>query len=326
MARLARITVPGLPYHVTQRGNGRQKVFFSDADYALYRSLLAKHCRAAEVEVWAWCLMPNHVHLLLTPRDEDGPRSALFKTHRTYAGIIHAREGRSGHFWQGRFGSVALDEDHLLNAFRYLALNPVRARLVRNPEDWPWASTRAFLSGEDDGVTQRAPMLTRFPDMGGMFENEQPRDIAAFDRLRRAETIGRPLAARRLWKRLRSGLGGHLPPQSPVQKSGAATRIPETVRAIAETSRSIAERSAKQLPAQSPQFYRPRHSCKLKRHAPPQNCGDCAPNFPRRTLPPRTKLGCNWVHCHRNSIPVCPPLHNPQPSPTLNPGAMQRGV
>ena len=218
MARLARITVPGLPHHVTQRGNGRQKVFFSDSDYALYRNLLANHCRAAEVEVWAWCLMPNHVHLLLAPRDEDGLRSALSKTHRTYAGIIHAREGRSGHFWQGRFGSVALDEDHLLNAFRYLVLNPVRARLVRNPEDWPWARARAYVSGEDDGVTTLSPMLTRFPDMGGMFENEQPRDIAAFDRLRRAETIGRPLGSAAFVEALAQRFGRTLAPAKPGPK------------------------------------------------------------------------------------------------------------
>ena len=77
MARLARVVVPGHPHHVTQRGNGRARTFFGDADYALYRDLLAENCRAAEVEVSAWCLMPNHVHLILVPSDPDGLRRAL---------------------------------------------------------------------------------------------------------------------------------------------------------------------------------------------------------------------------------------------------------
>src|SRR6202008_681864 len=116
MARLARVVFPGLPHHVTQRGNGRARTFFGDADYALYRDLLAASCRAAAVEVWAWVLMPNHVHLILVPANEDGLRCALAPVHRRYAGRANARERRTGHFWQGRFGCVAMDEDHLAAA------------------------------------------------------------------------------------------------------------------------------------------------------------------------------------------------------------------
>src|SRR5258707_1825922 len=90
MARLARVVIPGHPHHVTQRGNGRARTFFADADYALYRDLLAENCRTAEVEVWAWCLMPNHVHLILVPSDPDGLRRALARGHRRYSGTIHA--------------------------------------------------------------------------------------------------------------------------------------------------------------------------------------------------------------------------------------------
>ena len=212
MARLARIVVPGLAHHVTQRGNGRQRTFFSDEDYALYRDLLARNCRAANVEIWAWCLMPNHVHLLLVPQDADGIRRALSKVHRAYAGAIHARERRSGHFWQGRFGSVALDEDHLLSAFRYVALNPVRARLARRAQDWPWASTRAYLSGEADGVTSTASMLSRYPDMAGLFESPRVHDKAAFERLRQAETIGRPLGGKTFVEALSAQLNRELAP------------------------------------------------------------------------------------------------------------------
>jgi len=108
MARLARVVVPDHPHHVTQRGNGRARTFFGDPDYALYRDLLAENCRAAGVEVWAWCLMPNHVHLILVPSDPDGLRRALARVHRSYAGIIQARRKRSGHFWHN-YGDSALN-------------------------------------------------------------------------------------------------------------------------------------------------------------------------------------------------------------------------
>src|SRR4030088_2260606 len=120
MARLARVVVPGHPHHVTQRGNGSARTFFGDGDYALYRDLLAENCRSAEVDVWAWCLMPHRVHLILVPSDPDGLRRALARVHRSYAGIIQARRKRSGHFWPGRFGAVAMDEAHLAAALRYV--------------------------------------------------------------------------------------------------------------------------------------------------------------------------------------------------------------
>jgi REP element-mobilizing transposase RayT len=149
MARLAGVVIPGLPHHVTQRGNGRARTFFGDDDYALYRDLLAASCRAADVEIWAWCLMPNHVHLILVPSEADGLRRALAPVHRRYAGIIHARRKRTGHFWQGRFGCVAMDEEHLAAALRYVSLNPVRA---------PSSTVRATGAGPACGRISAAAM------------------------------------------------------------------------------------------------------------------------------------------------------------------------
>jgi putative transposase len=191
MARLARVVVPGLPHHVTQRGNGQSRTFFCDEDYAFYRDLLAASCRAADVEIWAWVLMPNHVHLILVPRDADGLRRALAPLHRRYAGHVHARRKRSGHFWQGRFGAVAMDEEHLGAALRYVALNPVRARLVERAQDWPWSSARAHLRRRDDKVTSLAPVLDRFPRFTDLLEVEPGPEL--YERLRQAESVGRPL-------------------------------------------------------------------------------------------------------------------------------------
>ncbi len=200
MARLARVVIPGLPHHVTQRGNGCVCTFFSDADYTLYRDLLAEHCRAANVEVWAWCLMPNHAHLILVPSDADGLRRALAAVHRRYAGIIHARRKRTGHFWQGRFGAVVMDEAHLAAALRYVSLNPVRARLVQRARDWRWSSARAHLSGKSDGITALAPIRERFPRFADLLDDAPEADL--FDRLRAAESIGRPLGNDRFLARI----------------------------------------------------------------------------------------------------------------------------
>ncbi|MER8751896.1 transposase [Mesorhizobium sp. M1050] len=130
--------------------------------------------------------MPNHVHLILTPADPDGLRRALAKVHRAYAGTIHARRKKTRHFWQGRFGAVAMDEDHLLSAVRYVGLNPVRAGLVSQAADWPWSSARAHLTDEANGVTDLGPMKDRLPSSAGLFDLIET-DVAAFDALRKAE-------------------------------------------------------------------------------------------------------------------------------------------
>jgi putative transposase len=210
MARLARVVVPDHPHHVTQRGNGRARTFFGDPDYALYRDLLADNCRAAGVEVWAWCLMPNHVHLILVPSDPDGLRRALARVHRSYAGVIQARRKRSGHFWQGRFGAVAMDEAHLAAALRYVSLNPVRARLVERAQDWRWSSTRAHLRSRDDGLTALAPIRDRFPRFADLLDSEPEADL--FGSLRAAETIGRPLGHDRFLARIERSTGRLLKP------------------------------------------------------------------------------------------------------------------
>ncbi len=187
MARLARVVVPGHPHHVTQRGNGRARTFFGDDDYALYRDLLAEHCRAAGVEVWAWCLMPNHVHLILVPSDPDGLRRALARVHRRYAGIIQARRKRTGHFWQGRFGAVAMDEEHLAAALRYVSLNPVRARLVRAGAGLALvehACASARQGRRADRAARRS--VIAFPDFADLLASEPEADLFAACAPRRA--------------------------------------------------------------------------------------------------------------------------------------------
>ncbi len=164
MARQARIVIPGLPHHVTQRGNRRQKVFFDAEDYAAYLALLAAHCRAAGVAIWSYCLMPNHIHLIAVPSGRESLRAGIAEAHRRYTRRVNFHEGWRGHLWQERFHSFAMDEDWLLACARYVALNPVRAGLVTRPEDWPWSSARAHLEGRSDGVVELAGLAERVGD------------------------------------------------------------------------------------------------------------------------------------------------------------------
>ena len=191
MARLPRIVVPGIPHHVTQRGNRRERVFFQDADYELYRGWLATACENAGVAIWAYCLMPNHVHLILTPGDNLGMSKALGEVHRQYAGFLNARRRQTGHVFQGRFHSVAMDESHLLAAVRYVAFNPVKAGLVADAGAWRWSSAAAHLRGQSDGVVQVQPVLDRIPRFAEYLG--QSSDGALEAALSAGHSIGRPL-------------------------------------------------------------------------------------------------------------------------------------
>jgi len=221
MARLARVVAPGLPHHVTQRGNRRQTVFFSDEDYEAYKALAAEYCRAAGVAVWAWCLMPNHVHLVLVPADEDGLRRALGEVHRRYTRRINFREGWRGYLWQGRFASFVLDEAHLMAAARYVELNPVRAGLCARPEDWSWSSAAAHLAGKDDGLVTVAPLLELAPDWRTLLDGGL--DEAALEAIRKHERTGRPLGSEAFLAGLEARLGRQLKRAPPGPKPRKTT-------------------------------------------------------------------------------------------------------
>jgi putative transposase len=190
MPRSGRIVYPEVPHHVTQRGNRRGPIFFEPADQHVYLRILAEQVRRYEVEVWSYCLMPNHVHLILTPTDEIGLGRAIGETHRRYVAFVNGRSGWTGDLFQNRFSSVAMDEEHFISAARYVAMNPVRARLVTRAEDWPWSSARAHLAGKDDGVVRVRPLLERIGSFKELIADTEAADhahAAAFHALRRAE-------------------------------------------------------------------------------------------------------------------------------------------
>jgi putative transposase len=225
MARFARVVLPGYPHHVTQRGNRRQRVFFCDYDYAHYLELIAHGCLHAKTHCLAYCLMPNHVHLVLTPSDERGLRSALAEAHRHYTRQINFRYGWRGHLWQERFHSFPMNESHLAAAVRYVELNPVRAQLVSRAKDWKWSSAHAHLAGADDALVRVEPMLKLFPDWTGYLAGGSQDDP---ERIRRHTRTGRPLGDSSFIMAAESLTGRILARRKPGRKPGSnATPVTE---------------------------------------------------------------------------------------------------
>jgi putative transposase len=237
MARLAREVIPGVPHHVTQRGNRRQTTFFEQVDYERYLRLAAEFTREFAIEVLAWCLMPNHVHIVLTPPSAEALRRAIGEWHRRYTRGINDRFDWTGHLWQGRFYSVPMDEAHLVEAVRYVELNPVRAGLVTDPFDYPWSSAQAHLQGRDDILATVRPMLERVGDWRS-FLGALPQD-GVEDALRRHTRTGRPLGSdafverceREAGRPLRASVGGR-----PV---GSRDSTPRTRRSASAITRML---------------------------------------------------------------------------------------
>jgi putative transposase len=208
MARLARIAVPNVPYHVTQRGNRRQPVFFGQADYQTYRGLLRDESQRWHLQIWAYCLMTNHVHLVVWPEQAESLSRAIAETHRRYSRAVNFREGWRGYLWQGRFGSVLLDEPHLLAAVRYVERNPVTAGLVERAEDYPWSSARAHVWGLPDPVLTRHVLTERITDWATFLRSAE--DDPLGQRLHQHASIGRPLGSRAFLEHLEQLTGRRL--------------------------------------------------------------------------------------------------------------------
>jgi len=191
MGRLARVVVTDVPHHVTQRGNNRQGIFLADEDYAHYLGLLRDYSRRHGLEFWAYCLLPNHVHLVAVPTGKQSLAKALSGAHMRYAQYFHTRTEGSGHLWQGRFFSCPLDEPHLWAAVRYVELNPVRARLVEKVADWRWSSAWGRLRQQTDPLLSPAWPPTEMQAKWAVLLGEQA-DEQRWESLRRCTRTGRP--------------------------------------------------------------------------------------------------------------------------------------
>jgi putative transposase len=209
MPRFARVVIPDCPHHITQRGNNRQDVFFVEDDYHVYLELLAEQADRFGLRLDGYCLMPNHIHLIATPRSERALAKAVGRTHFRYTQYVNRMHGRSGHLWQNRFFSCPLDAPHLQQAMAYVERNPVKARMHRKAWLYPWSSA-AWHCGEQAEPT--VP-LSDWPI--------DPQDWKAMltqadddrDELIRVRTqTGRPLGTDRFVSKLESSIGRRLRP------------------------------------------------------------------------------------------------------------------
>lgn len=190
MPRPARLVVPGAPHHVIQRGNRKQPIFFDDQDRRAYLDLLARGCQKYATRCLAWCLMNNHVHLILVPLNEDGLRGPLAGAHTAYAQRVNLRQGVGGHLFQGRFASYPMDDAHLMVAVRYIENNPVAARLAARAEDWRWSSARAHVYGAPDALTDVAALAAHAPNWRAMLSLGL--EASELSRVEDALRLGRP--------------------------------------------------------------------------------------------------------------------------------------
>lgn len=220
MARIARVVVPCIPHHVTQRGNRSQRTFFSEDDYKSYLEVLWQWCARFGTAVWAYCLMPNHAHLVLVPSTLDGLRRAVGEAHRRYTVRINSREGWTGHLWQGRFCSYPMDNRHFLAAVRYVETNPVRAGIVSRAEDYPWSSARAHIQGHPVFGSDPLPQLV--PDWRSFLL--QCADDQEKKRMHYHEKTGRPMGDEAfvgmLERYLNRSLCPGMPGRRPAARSG----------------------------------------------------------------------------------------------------------
>jgi putative transposase len=196
MARLARVVAVGTPHHVTQRGNARRFILESDADRLVYLQLLRQSCRLHRLSLLGYCLMSNHVHLVVVPERPDSLAAALKLVHGRYAAYFNASRLSSGHVWQGRFYSCPLDPPHLWAALRYAELNPVRAGLVTEPEAFPWSSAAIHCAPPAQySLLDLAPWLAVWSpqDWRKFLAETVPTEQTAA--IRRSTHTGRPLGS-----------------------------------------------------------------------------------------------------------------------------------
>lgn len=208
MGRFARAVAVGVAHHITQRGVDQQRIFFTDADRRTYLECLERYCAEAQLRILTYCLMSNHIHLVAIPEEPQSLATALRRTHGRYALYLNARRRRSGHLWQNRFYSCALDDRHLWAALRYVEHNPVRAELVKRPEEYSWSSAAAHL-----GRCAPPTLLDWcfYIDCGGLERwiglLAEPEELTVIRSLQRGTFSGRPAGNSDFVARLEQQLG-----------------------------------------------------------------------------------------------------------------------
>lgn len=214
MPRKSRMYIPGVPAHVVQRGNNRGPCFFAETDYRFYLSALMDALERYDVELHAYVLMTNHVHLLMTPQSAEGISRVMQHVGRHYVRHVNEVYVRTGTLWEGRHKASLIDaDDYLLSCYRYIELNPVRAGMVASPDEYPWSSYRWHAWGQDDPLILDHQMYNEISsDAVGrqkayraLFEGHVAPD--ALEIMREAITANYPVGNDRFKERIMKELG-----------------------------------------------------------------------------------------------------------------------
>jgi putative transposase len=212
MPRIARVVVPSMPHHVTQRGNYQQRVFRDDEDWGRYLLWMKEYSDRCELKIWAYCLMSNHVHFIVVPQHSDSMAKTFNQAHMRYSQYFNRKMGNKGHLWQGRFYSCPLDEAHQYVAVRYVENNPVRAGLVERAEDYLWSSALSHARTMSNPVlSDDLPLLKEIEDWREYLSGVDQR--SALDHIRRCTLTGRPAGDDLFTKRIEKLLGRPLMPE-----------------------------------------------------------------------------------------------------------------
>jgi putative transposase len=213
MPRIARVCSVGYLHHITQRGNNKEKVFFDDEDGLLYLDILQRYKNKDGIKILAYCLMGNHVHILVVPGQEMALARAMGGTNLVYTQHVNRKYHRSGRLWQNRFfSSVVEEEPYLWAVMRYMEQNPVRAKLVKKAEEYRWSSARAHVLGvEDDVLSRETGIKEKEIRSYREFIREEEAEINAA--IRRATSTGRPLGGEGFIKKLEKRLNRDLFPK-----------------------------------------------------------------------------------------------------------------
>jgi putative transposase len=212
---MARVVIPGWPHHVSQRGNHRQTVFHGDLDHEIYLHLLEKYLRSYHAELIGYCLMGNHVHLIAIPDNPTSLSKGIGRANNDYSRWQNIRLDRVGHLWQARFYSCPVEIEEIWKVLAYVELNPVRAKLVKKPQDWKWSSACAHLTGMNEtGLLNMELWDVLFSPLSWTaFLQQRQNEMEFLQEIRTATESGRPIAGPETIKGLERQLNRTLRPQ-----------------------------------------------------------------------------------------------------------------
>jgi putative transposase len=213
MPRIARIIAPGYPHHITQRGNNRATVFFDDEDRQTYLKLLAGYAQKHGLQIWAYCLMDNHVHLLAVPETETSLARGIGLTNQVYTQYLNRKFRQSGRVWQNRFFSCVVEnEQYLWAVARYIERNPLKVELAESAETYRWSSAKAHLTESDDAELRLTSWLSpsERADYSAFVQTENGE---MDDAIRKATRTGRPVGSESFVDMLESRLNCSLRPR-----------------------------------------------------------------------------------------------------------------